>query len=113
MAKLQRTYGEEPKTLQTQVMRRFIPDAEWNKLLRRYRANRKRGTVKREETLSLPITAEDRALLRFYIEETDVSLKQKAEELGFTSGKLFGKVVRTALKLLYQNPNGVKLQDLK
>ena len=93
----------EQKTLQVQVVKRFMTDEEWTKFQKEYWSNRyAQQSRNRAQSLSLDITSEEIEVLKAYTQETDVSMKELKERFpGKNPGYSAGRV---AVKILHQHP---------
>lgn len=92
------------KTLQTEILSRFLSDEEYALLRGRYNQARKGwGGSKREDSLSVPVTQEEKALLKTYLEDTDISMRELAESVNLQPSQVRGQAVKTAFALLFQN----------
>ena len=94
--------NQEQKTLQVDVVKRFMSDEEWREFQKEYWKNRyTQHGWNRTQTLSMEITEEEKEALKAYLLETDTSTAELKKRFpkknpSYTAG-------RCALKFLYQN----------
>ena len=97
------TKNKESKTLQIEIVKRFMSDKEWAEFQKEYWSNRYTPQGRnRSKNLSIDVTTQEKEVLKVYLEETDASTAELRERFpglnpAYTAG-------RAALKLMYQNP---------
>ena len=92
------------KTIQMNVLQRFMNDKEINTFMRSYREHRLRGKIDRLEQLEAPVTREEKKMLSAFLTETDLSTRELAEKFGMSSpGKYWFNIARAAIRILHQN----------
>ncbi|MEK9208379.1 MAG: hypothetical protein AAB922_07875 [Patescibacteria group bacterium] len=102
-AQLGAEMAREPKTIQLEVLKRFMDDREINAFLKSYRDNRKRG-ADRQTSFDQPVTTVEKKMLSAFITETDKSTQALAEQFGMGSpGKYWFTLAKAAIRILYQN----------
>jgi hypothetical protein len=105
---------EKRKTLQFNILKRFMSEEEIKDLLSGYKANMKHGYYKnRGEILSSPIDPIEKKILRKYLFETDKAIREIAKEMEIKSEwGYISKAGRAAMKVLYQNRDKLNLEKL-
>lgn len=95
------------KTLQVEIVKRFMSDAEWHEFQKEYwnsrftqQAHNRAGTLGRE------IDPEGLEMLKAYTQETDVTYKELKKR--FQGRDIAYQAGRTALKIIYQHPEVLK-----
>lgn len=82
-----------------------MTEDELKEFMKKYQGNKSMaGGFNRKAYLEQPLSEDEVDLLRFYITDTDRSLKEYAEEKGLVRQDVYGKVMRSAIKLVYQHP---------
>ena len=85
------------KTLQTEVLQRFLNDKDFNSLIKEYTTHRKtKGGSKRKFMLEIVPTEEDKAILEAYLTDMNTPCKDIHKYAGYVARS-------TAIRLLYQN----------
>ena len=96
---------EGTKNLSLKIIQRFMTEDELKEFMKKYQGNKSMaGGFNRKAYLEQPLSEDEVDLLRFYITDTDRSLKEYAEEKGLVRQDVYGKVMRSAIKLVYQHP---------
>ena len=107
----QQTVGQ--KVVMVDIMRRFMREEEISNFIRQYRSNlfKQHRVSDRSETLGERLTPEELDALRWYVEDTDVSVKEMAEQMNITYGRLVGLAQRAAVKWIFQHQQDISLDE--
>jgi len=94
-------------SLNVNVMRRFLTEEQFQSLLSSYKKARKTNNaengIDRAENLDQPITQNELEVLRAYLFDTYITMRELAEDFGYKSDAYFyHTAARTALKYLRQ-----------
>lgn len=93
----------DPKTLQTEIVKRFMSDAEWDEFQKEYWSSKKGiGDVNRARYLANEISKEDLDLLKVYVTDTDISVREMKSTVTYKN--IGYRVGRKALRVLHQHP---------
>ena len=92
------------KTLQTDIVKRFMSDEEWREFKKEYWSN-KHTQSSRDRSISLgaKITPTEKEALIAYTQDTDVSIKE-LKEMYKGEGDFFYVVSKTAIRIIHQHP---------
>lgn len=97
--------NQRPVTLQYDIVARFLKGSELEKFWEQYKSNTKTiGGLKREVVLKQPISAEDLEVLKIYVTQFELPLKDVAIERNIPLGSLYTRVSRTAARIVTQYP---------
>lgn len=92
------------KTLQLDIIKRFMNDEQFNEFVNAYKANRRSMRVaNRAEILEKKIPADEMEVLRVYLRDTETPIAVLERELNLRPGMLVQRAGKIALKCLYQN----------
>ena len=92
------------KTLQLDIIERFLTPEEFKTFLDTYQKNRKHlRESNRFAALEKPVTPEDLQFLKEYLSDTTVTTKQLAERNNIKLHQVDYRVSKTALRLIAQN----------
>lgn len=96
--------GREQKSFQVEVMKRFMTDTEYNNFLRAYKQNTKsHWTKNREDSLSEDVSAEDLRIVRAYLLDTNIPVRELAEKFGLAQSRFESRATRACVKLVYKS----------
>lgn len=97
--------NKSPKTLQYDIMVRFMKKEDLENLMKSYHDNQYGvGGVNRGLRLNIPVTSEELELLRAYTQDVDKSIRAIALKYNTSIGGIFGQVSRTAVRVIAQHP---------
>lgn len=95
-----------PKTMQADIIRRFLTDSEYKQFMKVYSENRKSiGGYRGDRSISLSqaLTQKETDALIAYVNTFDKPLSEIEAELGIDKNKFHSIVYRAAVKMVYQN----------
>jgi hypothetical protein len=98
--------AKAPQTFSGKIIKRFLDEEDFNKFMNRYRTHRKStgGNMRdRAQALEVPLAKEDHLLLHAYMTETDTTVADIGRNMGIDPKKAYNRVIRVALRYLYQN----------
>ena len=87
------------KTIQNEIVKRFMTPKQYEKFMLEYTAHKK--SAPRETRLNRPIEEGDMELLRKYF--TGSNMKEVADSKGIIVGTIYNRVYGTALRIVYKN----------
>lgn len=94
-----------PINLQKNVLKRFMSEEQYAQLEKNYMSHRKTfGGQAKVISLEKVPTAQEKAILKTYLEETELSLADIASRYDIKFWQVAEIVRKTAFRLLYQNP---------
>ena len=96
--------AQRSKTLQTEVLRRFMSEREMTAFLASYRNNLKNvREVNRKANLEKELSKEEKEMVETYLRETDTPIKELAKIFGLKEHTFHYRVSQLALRIVYQN----------
>lgn len=104
----------ERKAFQTKVLKKFMTEEEMNQFFGKYDSNRRAHGYhgSRKVSLAKPTNRLEREALKFYLFD-DRTLRKLSSDLGYTDHSHFDVLARSAaMKILYQNREKFKLDEL-
>ena len=102
-AKIGADAAQQRKTLQRDVLSRFMDPAQMAAFEKSYEESLWRKTAKdRAETLSKELTREEADILREYLTETDIKADELSKRYGLNPSTYEYRIMRLALKAVYQ-----------
>lgn len=93
-----------PKTLQFNIIERFLQGTELENFWENYKKNTKTIGQNREAILSQVLLKEDLKLVKLYITDFTTPIQELAKREGITIAGFYSKVMRTSVKILAQHP---------
>lgn len=105
---------EGARTLQRNVVKRFLSKKQFKKFIKEYDKNKHGGFYGRFGGLVRPLTKTQReSLLLYYFGDKEKSFKQVIADSSLkTPGSALSSACRAALKILYQNKDKLNLEKL-
>ena len=98
------TITPEPKTLQSDIIKRVMGSEEkYQAFLGHYRQMRKRNRVNRAEFLSKPLTEKENEVMYAYLNETDEPISGIADKFGMKKSSAYVNALRICARYLYQH----------
>lgn len=95
----------DPKNLQAGIIKRFLPEQEYQAFLTNYRSHRRGLGSTRDRALNLArtLSEQEMEMVRFYMNDTSTPLSEKAKEMGLSNGAFYARSMRACLRYLFQN----------
>lgn len=95
--------SREPKTLQTNIIKRALGDKKYPSFLGAYKKARQVNHYNRQEDLERPLTKIEHQIAYAYLNETDTAVSEIVSKFGMQKKNCYNSVMKLCARLLYQN----------